>query len=279
MRRLHGGWLAALVLLVGGCGSGQRDNGAAPTPRPPSVAVPTLAVAAHTPSAPAAVDSLTVLVTSAEGVGSPGLDAIVSVLAARPSTEVVVVATETMSTSPAETGVVAQARGGETMSGFPAQVVNASAADAVAIALDELGIAADLVVVGIGDGAALGSAASRSPSVGAALAAARRGVPAIAVTAGDEHGSDVAGAGLALAGLFDLRLDELLDRGGVRVLTVPSCSGGTLRGPVEVPLATAEPAGQPDCTAPEAVGVELDDVSAHSRGYATIVDLDDQAIP
>ena len=279
MRRLHGGWLTALLLLVGGCGSGQSADEGAPPPGDVSVAVPTLAVSARTPSAPPASDTLTVLVTSAEGVGSPGLDAVVSVLAARPSTEVVVVATETVSSSPDETGVVAQVRDGETMSGFPAKVLNASAADAVALALDSLGIDADLVVVGIGDGAALGSAAPRSPTVGAALAASRRGVAAVAVTAGDEHGTDVAGAGLVLAGLFDLGLDELLDRGGVRVLTVPSCSAGTLRGPVAVPVAATAPSGAPDCTAPETAAMELDDVTAHASGYATIADLDDQAIP
>ena len=278
MRRLHGGWLTALLLLVGGCGSGQSADGDAPTtPREVSVAVPTLAVSARTPTAPAALDTMTVLVTSAEGVSSPGLDAVVSVLLARPATEVVVVATEAVSTSPAETGVVAQVREGQTMSGYPARVVNASAADAVAMALDQLGVQADVVVVGVGDGAALGPATSRDPSVGAAAAAARRGVAAVAVTAGDQHGIDLGGAGLVLSGLFDLGLDSILERGGVHVVTVPSCAAGMLRGPVSVPLAAAEAAGEPDCTATDSG--HLDDVAAHASGYATIVALGDQAIP
>ena len=271
MRRLHGGWLTALVLLVAGCGSGQSADDAASAPERPSIAVPTLAVAARTPTAPAAVETLTVLVTSAGGIDSPGLDAAVTVLASRPATEVVVVATAVPSAGGEETGATAQVRDAQTRSGYPARVVNASAADAVAIALDDLGVVPDLVVVGIDEGAALGATIRRSPSVGAALAAARRGVPALAVTAGDEHGADLAAGGLLLTTEFDLGLDDLLGRAGVRVLTIPSCAAGLVRGPVRVEVADAEPVGGSDCRGPDRE--HLDDVAAHAGGYAALVDL------
>ena len=271
MRRLHGGWLTALVLLVAGCGSGQSADDAVPAGEPMPIAVPTLAVAARTPTAPAVVETLTVLVTSAGGIDSPGLDAAVSVLSGRPATEVVVIATAVPSTGGAETGAAAQVRDAHTRSGYPARVVNASAADSVAIALDTLGVEPDLVVVGIDDGAALGAAARRSPTVGAAFAAARRGVPAIAVTAGDEHGTDLAAGGLLLTTVFDLGLDDLLGQATVRVITVPSCGAGLLRGPVRVEVASTEPPAGSDCRGP--AGEHEDDVSAHAAGYAAVADL------
>ena len=271
MRRLHGGLLTALVLLVAGCGSGQSADDAAPAAEPASIAVPTLAVSARTPTAPAAVDTLTVLVTSAGGVDSPGLDAAVAVLSSRPATEVVVVATAAPSSTVQETGATAQVRDGHTMSGYPAHVVNASAADAVGIALDALALSPDLVVVGIDDGAALGAAVRRSPSVGAAMAAARRGIPAIAVTADDQHGTDLAAGGLLLSTMFDLGLDDLLQHDRARVVTIPSCADGLVRGPVEVDVATTEPVGGSNCLSP--AGEHADDVPAHAAGYATVVDL------
>ena len=49
MRRSHGGWLAALVLLVSGCASGPDGNDAASVSRE-AIVVPTLAVADRAPA-------------------------------------------------------------------------------------------------------------------------------------------------------------------------------------------------------------------------------------
>ena len=266
MRRSLGGWLAALLLLgAAGCGSGDQPTDAAP-PSPPAIVVPTLAVSMRTPVP--AVDELTVLVTAAGGIDSPGLDAVVSVLSTRPGLRVVVVAPATTSNTGSETGVVAAAFDGTTASGHPAQVVNAPVADAVAVAVDELRVDPDLVVVGADDGAAVGATASSSPSIGAARSAVRRGVPALAVTMGDEHGADLAATVLALGTVLDFELDHLLEQVSVTVLAVPSCAAGMVRGPISVEHSSAETAGPPDCTGPDA---EHDtDVAAHAAGYTTV---------
>ena len=270
MRRTLGGWLAALALFgAAGCGSGDQPADAAPPP-PPAIVVPTLAVSARSPAP--AVDEVTVLVTSAGGIDAPGLDAVVSVLSARPGLRVVTVAPATPSTTGEETDVVAAAADGQTIGGFPAQVLNASVADAVAISIDELGVDPDLVVIGADEGAAVGAATGSSPGVGAARAAVRRGVPALAVTVGDEHGADLAAAVLALGTVLDFELDRLLDDAEATVLAVPSCATGTVRGPIAVDHSPEAPSSAPDCTGPDAV--HDTDVGAHAAGYTTVTRID-----
>ena len=270
MRRLLGGWLAALALLAAaGCGSGDEAPDAAPA-APPTIVVPTLAVSARAPAP--AVDELTVLLTAADGVDAPGLDALAAVLSTRPGIRLVVVAPATRSTTGAETGASAGVIDGQTTSGHPAQVLNTSVADVVVAGLDELAADADLVVIGADEGAAVGVAAASSPSVGAALTAVQRGVPAIVLTLGDDHGIDLAAATLALGAVLDFELDRLLERPTVTVVAVPSCAAGTVRGPVPVDRAATQPAPVPDCTAPD--GTHETDVDAYGAGYATVAGLD-----
>lgn len=232
--------------------------------------VPTVAVAAQAPvvEPPPSVGALRVLVTSAGGVGGEGLDALVSTLAARPALEIHVVATAVPDPTVGETGAKVDVMDDRTASGHPAQVVNASAADAIATAIDTLGFRPDLVIVGVDERAAVGAGAEASPSVGAALAASSRGVPAIAVTVGDEHGADLAAAGLLLGSVLDLRLDSLLEEPAVTVLAVPSCGAGTVRGPVVVQRSADVPLGSTDCTGP--ASEHGDDVDAYANGYATL---------
>ena len=236
--------------------------------------MPTVAVAAQAPivEPSGSVGALRILVTSAGGVGGEGLDALVSTLVARPAVEVHVVATAVPDPTVGETGAKVDAMEDRTASGFPAKVVNASAADAVVTALDTLGLQPDLVIVGIDDGAAIGAGARSSPSVAAALVASGRGIPAIAVTVGDEHGADLAAAGLLLGSVLDLRLDELLERPTASVLAVPSCGSGTVRGPVTVDRSDDAPTGVPDCTGPPSE--HGDDIDAYANGYATLAAVD-----
>jgi 5'-nucleotidase len=272
VRRVHRGWLAAAALLLAACGSG--DNAPDAAPEAVAVVVPTVAVAAQAPvvGPPPSVGALRILVTSADGVAGDGLDALVSTLAARPAVDVHVVATAVPDTTVGETGAKVEVMEDRTASGFPAKVVNASAADAVVTALDTLGLQPDLVIVGIDDGAAIGAATGSSPSVAAALVASRRGIPAIAVTVGDEHGADLAAAGLLLGSVLDLQLDGLLERPAASVLTVPSCGAGTVRGPVTVDRADDPPVAAPDCTGP--ASHHDDDVDAYVNGYATLTVVD-----
>lgn len=236
--------------------------------------MPTVAVAAQAPvvEPPPSVGALRILVTSAGGVAGEGLDALVSTLAARPAVELHVVATAVPDPTVGETGAKVDAFEDRTASGFPAKVVNASAADAVVTALDTLGLQPDLVIVGMDEGAAIGSGVGSSPSVAAALVAARRGIPAIAVTVGDEHGADLAAAGLLLGSVLDLQLDALLERPTASVLAVPSCGAGTVRGPVTVDRSDDPPGAAPDCTRP--ASEHDDDVDAYTNGYATLAAVD-----
>ena len=236
---------------------------------PPTIVVPTLAVSARAPAA--AVDELTVLLTAADGIDAPGLDALASVLSTRPGVRLVVVAPATPSSTGGETGVPAAVIDGQTVSGYPAHVLNTSVADVVAAGLDDLGADADLVVIGADEGAAVGAAVADSPGIGAARAAARLGVPSIVLTLGDEHGVDLAAATLALGAVLDFELDRLLDRPGITVVAVPSCAAGTVRGPVPVDAEPARPAPAPDCTGPD--DTHETDVEAYGAGYATIADL------
>ncbi len=261
MRRLHAGLLAAALLLAAGCGSGERADDATAVPdaieiRTPALAVTTRALAtARSPET-----SSTVLVTSPDGVSSPGLDAVVAALLERPDLDVVVV------TPGAADG------GGETMSGFPAHVVAAPAAEVVAVAVEELGIEPDLVLVGIVEGAVLGSGIDGSASVVVARAAATHGIPALAITAGTEHGADHAAATMILRSLLDLELESLVAP-GARLLTVPSCDGGTVRAPVEIGAsALASAPTTVECGGAGPMG-PTDDVEAHAGGYATLVPL------
>jgi hypothetical protein len=213
------------------------------------------------PIAPPSDASLTVLLTSPGGVDSPGLDALANVLAGRPGIEVVVAAPATHGGTGA----------GQTMTGFSAHVVGASAAEAVTAGIAELGLGPDLVVVGVGEGAAVGASLDSSEAVRAARAAFELGVPALAVTAGTEHEPDLAAAGVLLTSLFDLDLDSLLQP-GVRALSVPSCGEGTVRGPVTVSATTSGQPGAPDCTAPDPGPLD-DDVTAYANGFATLVEV------
>jgi len=142
----------------------------------------------------------------------------------------------------------------------------------VTAAVEELGIEPDLVLVGIVEGAVLGSGIDGSASVVVARAAAAHGIPALAITAGTEHGADHAAATMILRSLLDLELESLV-ASGAQLLTVPSCNGGTVRGPIEIePSAVDSAPITVDCggagpTEP------IDDVEAHAGGYATLVPL------
>lgn len=270
MRRSHGGWLAAVTLLVGGCGSGPAGDDAAPAADRAEVAVPTVPVVARAAASPGATGGLTVLVSGAGGVDSPALDALATVVSGSPGVTVVVVATATANDSVGETGAAVTLIDARTAGGLAAQAVNASAADAVAAGL-EAHPGVDLVVVGVDDDAAVGDDVGRSPAVAAARTATARGVPAIAVTASDDAGGlDLSATLLMVQQVLDLRLDGLLDEGGAVVLSVPSCTAGTVRDLVDTEVG-AGGAPVPDCTT--APVDPDDDVEAFAAGHATLTRL------
>ena len=132
--------------------------------------------------------TLHILVTNDDGVGAPGIDAVVEALRALPDTEVTVVAPlENQSgTGGQTTPGTLTVTDTTTASGYPAKAVAGFPADSVIWAFDQAGVTQkpDLVVSGINFGQNLGPAVAISGTVGAAEAAAARGVPALAASQG-----------------------------------------------------------------------------------------------
>jgi 5'/3'-nucleotidase SurE len=130
---------------------------------------------------------LHVLATNDDGVDAPGLDALVRALDDLPDVRVSVVAPATNQTG--ASGTVTTTEFGvlpaRTASGRAATAVAGSPSDAVLFALRQLlGEPPALVVAGVNEGPNLADFVTMSGTVAAALAAARLGVPALAVSAG-----------------------------------------------------------------------------------------------
>lgn len=223
-------------------------------------------------------EPLDILVTNDDGVAAAGIDAVVEALRVLPGVEVTVVApaTDQSGTGDQTTpgGVTAFAT--TTASGYPAVAVNGFPADSVLHALRVLGENPDLVVSGINAGQNLGPVVDLSGTVGAARTAARQGVPAVAASQGLGSPPDYPSG---VAALLDWLEDYRLGRAGppyqeVANLNVPTCTSGTIRGTVEVPVATdldPSPLSPSDCTS--TVTAVADDVEGFVHGFVTLSDV------
>jgi 5'-nucleotidase len=224
---------------------------------------------------------LEVLVTNDDGIEGPGLDALVEALRKEPGVHVDVVApaTNRSGTGGTTSNEIPAYTRTTTPSGYTGVSVDGFPADTLAVALDVLGLHPDLVLSGINTGQNLGPLTTVSGTVGAALAAGHRGVPALAISQGLGDPPDYAsGVTQALAWLRGHR-GSLPAVGGagapVANLNVPTCTRGAVRGLLEVRVATAADGGNPvgpsDCTstAPR----PDDDVEAFAQGWATLSDL------
>jgi 5'-nucleotidase len=230
---------------------------------------------------------LAILVTNDDGFAAAGLDAVVRELQALPRVTVTVVApADNRSGSGDErTEGALDATPQQTATGFPAVAVDGFPVDAVAHALDEvLEREPDLVVAGVNEGANLGPLTAVSGTVGAALEATARGVPAVAASQGfgtppDGTPPDYASGAAIVAGWVAAHREELASgRAPVVVLNlnVPTCSAGTIRGVAQVPAATSlEGAnlGSVDCLS--AVEKPRTDVAAFDAGFASVTALDE----
>jgi 5'/3'-nucleotidase SurE len=209
-----------------------------------------VADAATVPAAPPS--PLRVLVTNDDGVVAPGIDALVQQLAANPNLQVTVIAPATNQSGTGDniTTTPIDVTPSSTAGGFPATAVAGHPADTVLFGvLQALPERPDLVVSGINQGQNAGEeVVDVSGTVGAALTAARLGIPAIAVSHGFfGSASQFADSAIYAAGLVErFRLSrgfraKLSSRSGARfalVLNVnfPSCTPGATRGVVLVPV-------------------------------------------
>lgn len=231
---------------------------------------------------------LRILVTNDDGVEADGIDAIVQGLLTLENVEVTVVA-------PLEnqSGTGGQTTAGElvvtdttTKSGYPAKAVAGFPADSIVWAIDQGGIdfVPDLVVSGINAGQNYSSEIIPfSGTVGAARAAAARGIPALAVSQGLGEPIDFpSGVAAGLAWIEDNVAALLAESGTIDSFTsinVPTCAPGTTtRGTVEVPVASLNGSDydSQDC----ASTVEAtSDVTGFQSGFVTVTELPVKGAP
>ena len=232
-----------------------------------------------TSSTTVAVAPLTVLVTNDDGYAAEGIDTVVEALRKLPDITLTVVAPakNQSGTGGKTTPGALTATEQKTKSGFPATAVDGFPADSVNYALaNVLDAPPDLVVSGINEGQNLGPIASISGTVGAAEAAASKGIPALAASQGLGTPPDYASAADLVVEWVTGRRDALAGGKAARVvvnLNVPTCPSGSLRGLKQVPLSTDGTgiAPPPDCTS--TVTDVTDDAAAFLVGFATATEL------
>lgn len=265
--------LVPLLLLGFACSDddGGGDEPASPKPQVEQSSTTT-----------AEAEVLQILVSNDDGVKAEGLDAVVEALRAEPDTEVTVVAPAENQSGQGENTTTGELAVTETTTagGYEATAVRGRPADSMIHALEAVGLEPDLVVSGTNEGQNYGPLSAVSGTVGAAKAAVRRGVPALAVStgfAGDGATPDhEVAAELAVGWVRDHRAALLADEVPVQVVSinVPTCGAGELRGLLEVPVAAAIPEGTPvgepvDCTSSRPEAELADDVAAFHAGFAT----------
>jgi len=249
-----------------------------------------LALGAVTPAGAASTAArrpapLTILVTNDDGVAAPGIDALVEALRADRRNRVVVVAPADNKSGSGGRSTPGGAPGGPatTASGYAATAVQGYPVDAVDYAFDVQKVAPDVVISGANFGQNLGEIVEVSGTVGAAREGARRGVPALAVSAQLGQPDFATSARLTLDWLQRRRAALVKARVKARAqgrtplttidsINVPTCPDGKNRGLFPTTLA---PVGTPGlasttnaCDAPPTP--PTNDVAAFNAGYASI---------
>jgi len=225
------------------------------------------------------VKPIHVLVTNDDGVAAPGIDAVVRAVAKRPKVKVTVVApaTNQSGTGGKVTAGTLTAKAARTKSGVKAVAVNGTPADSVRYALEHTlkRSKPDLVISGVNEGANLGPFIDLSGTVGAARAAAQRGLPALATSQGFGPRVDYASGVKQTVAWFDAHRAKLA-RGTVFNLNTPSCTAGAVRG-AKTTTSGADMLGHDllagvDCAAGEAPANGTD-VAAFYAGFAALVKI------
>jgi 5'-nucleotidase len=198
--------------------------------RLPSILGVVALVAAAACATPESSDTtLHVLVTNDDGVQAPGIDRLVSTLEALPDVEVRVVAPARDHNGTGERRLdgVLIGLASRTTSGHPATAVHGYPSDAVLYA-ERHGVLenVDLVVSGVNWGENIGPSVPISGTIGAARAAVRLGLPAVAVSQGSGNPPDFAAGADAAARWVEVHRGEILSGAAPVVVTsinVPTC--------------------------------------------------------
>jgi 5'-nucleotidase len=229
--------------------------------------------------------ALTIMVTNDDGVGAPGINAVVQGLRSLPDVEVEVVAplTNQSGTGEKTTNGALTVSNAKTASGYPAIAVHGYPADTVIWAIKDDGLKSrpDLVVSGINFGQNVGPLASGSGTVGAAREAVSLGIPALATSQGIGDGSSAdfsEGVPIVVQWVTEHR-SELLDRSygsqpPQASLNIPTCPGGGVRGPVTTVMAASGNVDKTftvDCKSTSTT--YSNDLQAFEIGFATLTPL------
>jgi len=225
-------FVALVLLVLAACSSSK-----------PSASTATTTASSSAPTSTSAAP-LRVLVTNDDGVDAPGIDKLVQGLRGLSGTDVTVVApasNESGAGSKSTPGMLT-AHAATTKSGYTATAVAGYPVDTIVWAIDQHHVTPkpDVVFSGINAGQNLGTFIDISGTVGAARAAAQRGIPAVAVSQGLGTSINYSGAvRVALAWLGAHHADLLAHRSPATVtnFNVPTCTTGAPRAVVKVPVA------------------------------------------
>lgn len=226
--------------------------------------------------APSSPNPLLILVTNDDGVGAPGIDEMVNQLRALEHVRVVIVAPAKNQSGQSDKVTIPApgAHRSATASGVEATAVDGYPADSVNYAIDVMGLKPHVVVSGTNQGQNLGPGIANSGTIGAARQAVRKGFPAVAVS----QGSGIPPA-FAVSVKYTVEWVEenrqalhagTADRTKVVNFNAPTCTTGSVRGLVEVPVALA--AEGRDASTSNCVSTRTnpkDDLDGFINGFAT----------
>ena len=277
---------AAAVLLLAACGSdtndstsGSPDTAASETDSPMNKTASSDDQGASTDTADR---PLRIMVTNDDGISGEGLGQLVDALSKRSDVEVVAVAPtdDRSGTGGSTLAAPHTATDATTTKGHPATAVAGFPADTVAWAIDEGGlpIRPDLVMSGINLGQNVGPLIAISGTVGAARAAATRGIPAVATSLGIgdpmqwQAAVDITMQWLD-ENMADIRNDDPNKPGPLWNLNIANCAHS--RGIVVVEPATAVNGRNAVETACDSTLTDpTDDIDALMNGLAPLSELE-----
>lgn len=219
---------------------------------------------------------LEIMVTNDDGVGAEGIAVLVDALRALPNVKVTVVApaTQQSGTGGRTTEGPVTTADATTATGYRAVAVNGYPADSVNHGLDNVMTRTPHVVVsGTNEGQNLGGVTDISGTIGAARAAAARGIPALAVSASINDPDYETAAELAVDWIKRHRA-QLAKKPKTPVLfealNVPTCATGELRGVAKTTVSTSTENALADANCASTVPKPTDDITAYINGYASL---------
>lgn len=218
---------------------------------------------------------LRIVATNDDGVPGPGLATLVAAIEALDGVQVTVVAPATNQTGAGDATTPEDDAATEATltDGHPATAVAGKPADAVNHALGAMGLEPHLVVSGVNPGQNFGVFSNISGTVGAAMTAARQGVPAVATSSGSPEEFDFeAAAALVVDWIGDHREELFAGTAPTEVVSFNAPACPELRGLLETSIASGMPPDPftPNCASTKPDTEIVNDVDASLNGFASV---------